>query len=102
MWCSPSISTWSLTFLLFINGLPNVSKKLKFYIFANDTNIYYESECPEKLVKKLNTEMRSVKRWLDANKLSLNLDNTNYVNMHPPGSKLPPLRLKQATNTFPD
>ena len=41
-----------LLFLLFINDLPNVSKKLKFYLFTDDTNIYYESESPEKLAKK--------------------------------------------------
>ena len=41
-----------LHFLLFINDLPSVSKKLQFYLFADDTNIYYESESPEKLAKK--------------------------------------------------
>ena len=41
-----------LLFLLFINDLPYVSKKLNFYLFADDTNIYYESESPEKLAKK--------------------------------------------------
>ena len=33
-----------LLFLIFISDLPNVSKRLKFYLFADDTNIYYESE----------------------------------------------------------
>ena len=33
-----------LLFLLYINNLPNVSKRLKFFLFADDTNIYYESE----------------------------------------------------------
>ena len=31
-------------FLIFINDLPEVSKKLKFYLFADDTNIYFESQ----------------------------------------------------------
>ena len=30
-------------FLLFVNDLPSVSKFLTFYLFADDTNIYYES-----------------------------------------------------------
>ena len=34
-----------LLFLLYINDLPNISKKLGFYLFADDTNIYYESTC---------------------------------------------------------
>ena len=32
-----------LLFLLYINDLPLVSKKLTFFLFADDTNIYYES-----------------------------------------------------------
>ena len=31
-----------ILFLLYINDLPNISKKLKFFLFADDTNIYYE------------------------------------------------------------
>ena len=34
----------ALIFLIFISDLPNVSKKLKFYHFADDTKIYYESK----------------------------------------------------------
>ena len=30
-------------FLIYINDLPNISKILNFYLFADDTNIYYES-----------------------------------------------------------
>ena len=33
-----------LLFLLYINDLPNISKDLKFYLFADDTNIYIESK----------------------------------------------------------
>ena len=61
-----------LLFLLFINDLPGVSKKLKFYLFADDTNIYYETDTSDKLAEKVNTELKYLKRWLDANKLSLN------------------------------
>ena len=32
-----------LLFLLYINDLPNISAKLKFFLFADDTNIYFES-----------------------------------------------------------
>ena len=31
----------SFLFLIYINDLPNVSKLLSFYLFADDTNIYY-------------------------------------------------------------
>ena len=32
-----------LLFLIYINDLPNVSKFLSFYLFAEDTNIYFEA-----------------------------------------------------------
>ena len=32
-----------LLFYIYINDLPNISKILNFYLFADDTNIYYES-----------------------------------------------------------
>ena len=31
-----------LLFLIYINDLPNISQKLKFYLFADDTNIFYQ------------------------------------------------------------
>ena len=33
-----------LLFLIYVNDLPYVSKILKFYLFADDTSIYYDSE----------------------------------------------------------
>ena len=55
-----------LLFLIYINDLPNASKKLAFYLFADDTNIYYESKDLSNLNKVLNKELRLVKKWLDA------------------------------------
>ena len=40
-----------LLFLLYINDLPNISKILNFYLFADDTNIYYESNSLNELEK---------------------------------------------------
>ena len=67
-----------LLFLIYINDLPNASKKLTFYLFADDTNIYYESKDLSDLIRIVNKkELRLVKKWLDSNKLSLNIDKTN-------------------------
>ena len=71
-----------LLFLIFINDLPNVSTNLKFYLFADDTNIYYESDDINTLLLNINRELKSVKRWLDVNRLALNVQKTNYIIFH--------------------
>ena len=78
-----------LLFLIYINDLPSSSKKLNFYLFADDTNIYCESSDLSNLIKIVNRELRSVKKWLDANKLSLNIDKTNYIIFHSSSSSVP-------------
>jgi len=45
-------------------------KKLTFYLFADVTNIYYESKDLLILITIVNRELRLAKKWLDANKLS--------------------------------
>ena len=41
------------------------------------------------LIRTVNKELRSVKKWLDANKLSLNIDKTNYIVFHSPSVSIP-------------
>ena len=52
-------------FLIYVNDLPNVSKKLKFYLFADHTNIYCDCDTPANLAKMVNWGFTNVKRWLD-------------------------------------
>ena len=66
-------------FLIYINDLLPASSKLAFYLFADDTNIYYEAKSLTKLQIVVNKELKTVKMWLDVNKLSLNIDKTNFV-----------------------
>ena len=68
--------------------LPSVSKCLTFYRFADDTNIYFEASDLFTLQKVVNRELRHVKKWLDANKLALNVDKTNFVIFRSHGKKL--------------
>ena len=72
-----------LLFLIYINDFPSSSSKLSFYHFADDTNIYFELDSLNTLQKVVNKELRHVKKWLDANKLSLKYNNkTNFVIFH--------------------
>ena len=68
-----------LLFLLYINDLPNSSKKLKFRIFADDTNIFYTSNSLDELERVVNEELANVLKYCSANKLSINYKKTNYM-----------------------
>ena len=63
-----------LLFLIYINDLPLSSSKLAFYLFAD-----YEAESLDQLQSVVNKELKKVKMWLDVNKLSLNIDKTNFI-----------------------
>ena len=77
-----------LLFPIYINDLPNSSSKLSSYLFADDTNIYFESHSLTNLQKVVIKELRHVKKWLNANKLALNVDKTNFVIFHSPQNSL--------------
>ena len=81
MWGPPGFCPWSLT-LPTINDLPNISKELKFYLFADDTNIYFESNELKSLEKIMNKELMKLYEWLCINRLSLNISKTNFVVFH--------------------
>ena len=64
-----------LLYLLYINDLPNISDKLQFFLFADDTNIYYESSDLLELEKTINHELKLLSLWLNLNRLTLNVQN---------------------------
>ena len=68
-----------LLFLLYINDLPNSSKKLLFRIFADDTNIFYSAKSVKDVETTMNEEMKLVLKYCATNKLSVNLKKTNYM-----------------------
>ena len=68
-----------LLFLLYINDLPNISEKLSFFLFADDTNLYYESDDLLELEKTMNLELKKLSLWLNVNRLALNIGKTNFI-----------------------
>lgn len=68
-----------LLFLIYINDLPNVSSILHFILFADDSNVFISHKSYENVHQLLNNELVSVSDWFKANKLSLNLNKTNYI-----------------------
>ena len=57
-------------------------------MFADDTNIYYESSDLLNIQKVVNRELRKVRKRLEANRLALNIDKTNFVIFHSHQHKL--------------
>ena len=91
MWCSTGAVLGPLLFPIYINDLPNSFKILSFFFFADDTNIYFESDDMTRLTKKINKELNNVKSSLDCNELALYIDKTNFVLFHSPRKPLPDL-----------
>lgn len=72
-----------LLFLLYINDLPFASSCLKFTLYADDTNIFYEHPDIDLLIHHLNSEMIKVKNWFAANKLLLNAKKSIAILFRP-------------------
>ena len=72
-------------FLLYINDFHNSSTVFNFNIFADDSNLFYTNDSLTNLEKTVNFEFNKIYSWLCANKLSLNIDKTNFVLFYPLG-----------------
>ena len=68
-----------LLFILYINDLANVSDKLKFILFADDTNVFVSGKNIKNVCDVLNKELENMNIWFKVNKLSLNVSKTNYM-----------------------
>ena len=67
-----------LLFLLYINDFPNISNKIEFLLYADDTAIFFESDCSNNMQSLIDRESMVICQWLAANKLSLNTEKTVY------------------------
>ena len=73
-----------LFFSILINDLINISNKLKFLMYADDTTIYFNLEnfTQQNLNKEINCEIEKINTWLKVNRLSLNLQKTKLMIFH--------------------
>ena len=86
--CPTRIGPRTLTIPYLYNGISNSSDKLKFYLFANDTNLLYADKNLKSLESTVNAKSFRVYNWLIANKLSLNIMKSNFVIFRPRQKKL--------------
>ena len=68
-----------LLFLIYINDLPSVSKYFMPILFADDTNLFCTGPNLHDIVCQINQEIKIIYSWVKANKLSLNIDKTNFM-----------------------
>ena len=79
-----------LLFLLYINDLPLVSKQLTFFIFADDTNMSYESSDVLEIQKRtVNKELKKVRKWIEANHLAYQANPIGLTLSGPGGAQRP-------------
>uniref|UniRef100_A0A3P9N665 Reverse transcriptase domain-containing protein n=1 Tax=Poecilia reticulata TaxID=8081 RepID=A0A3P9N665_POERE len=66
-------------FLLYLNDLVNVSGLLKCVLFADDTTFFCLGKDIKQMMEMIQTEFIKIQTWFKLNKLSLNLNKTNYM-----------------------
>ena len=77
-----------LLFLIYINDLASVSNILTSLLFADDTTLTYSGKNLSDIIATFNLELNIIVHWLNANRLSLNLDKTYFMVFRPKGKKL--------------
>jgi len=68
-----------LIFLIHVNDITNSSQTLSFILSADDTNLFLSDKGISNLYKTMNQELKQVNLWLTANKLSLNVNMTQFM-----------------------
>ena len=71
-----------LLFLLYINDLCKASNIITPIMLADDTNLFYSNKSIKIFFKEMNIELKNISEWFRANKLSINIDKTNFILFH--------------------
>jgi hypothetical protein len=71
-----------LLFIIYVNDLPNVLKHSDCVLFADDTTIYVSSQNENVLSHLIEEDLCTLSDWFCANKLSLNVSKTNFMQIN--------------------
>ena len=66
-------------FIMYINDMCNISKIVKFILFADDTNILCSDSNITRLSERVCEVLATLDSWFAINKLSLNITKTNFM-----------------------
>ena len=69
-----------LLFLIYINDLHEASNILDSIMFADDTKLFYFIKTI--FFSTVNSELECINQWFEANKLSLNIEKTEFTLFH--------------------
>ena len=72
-----------LLFLLYINDIPNSLTKSQMKLFADDSNLFVIGNNVASLFNLANNELSLLSQWINANKLFINYDKTNFMFFDP-------------------
>ena len=78
-WCSTRFCVGSFTIPLYINDMNLAVKHCKFHHLASDANLLYTNNSIKNLNKILNKNSKNLTNWLNANKISLNVNKTEMI-----------------------
>ena len=68
-----------LLFLIYINDLHQAIRVCKVHHIGDDTNLLYLSNSIKKLSKLVNGDLKHLVKWLNTNKVSLNINKTEMI-----------------------
>ena len=73
---------------MYIYDSNSAIKQCKVHHFADDTNLLYINESVKKLNKAIDSNLKNLPNWLNANKISLNVSKTELILFKPKIKKL--------------
>jgi len=73
-----------LLFTIYINDMHKAFNECLVHHFADDTNLLFTDKDPLKLQRIVNKALAKLVEWLRANRLSLNVDKTEFIIFRPP------------------
>lgn len=80
--CSFVHGNCNIYFILYINDIVNTSRFLKFILFADDSTLYASHQDLRFLMHTVNNELNHAYNWILSNKLTLNIEKTQYIIFH--------------------